>query len=302
MKGVSPNAGIDVVIVSHNNSATLRACVEPLVAMPGLTITIVDNASTDASLAAVAGLRVRTRRTGRNGGFAVGCNVGMAAGVAPLVLLLNPDASIEPLELDRLGAVLDSELDVGIVGPRLVDHTGKLIPSLGRFQRAGSTWAQALFVHRLLRKTPWANDILHHDALYEQVAYPEWLPGACLLVRRDLMQQLGGFDEGFFLYGEDMDLCARAGAAGYRVRYEPQAIAYHEGGHSAPRTTLLAAFARSRIRFARLHAGKVSAFLQHAGLLAGAVTHLVAAVGRPAHARGYAAALYATLARTRDVR
>jgi N-acetylglucosaminyl-diphospho-decaprenol L-rhamnosyltransferase len=295
-------AGIDVVIVSDNNHATLRACVEPLVAVPGLTITVVDNASTDGSLAALAGLGVRTCRSDHNRGFASGCNLGMAAGVAPLVLFLNPDASIRPQELERLVGVLGSELDVGVVGPRLVDGAGKLVPSLGRFQRAGSTWAQALFVHRLLRTTRWANDITPHAALHEQVAYPEWLPGACLLVRRDLMQRLGGFDEGFFLYGEDMDLCARIGAAGYRIRYEPHAVAYHEGGHSAPRTTLFAAFARSRIRFARLHAGRVSALLQHAGLIAGAMTHLVAAVGRPAYARGYAAALYATLTPGRDVR
>jgi N-acetylglucosaminyl-diphospho-decaprenol L-rhamnosyltransferase len=296
------SAAIDVVVVSHNNRATLRACVEPLAGAPGLTVTIVDNASTDGSLRAIDDLPVTRLTAARNGGFGAGCNLGAAVGRAPLVLFLNPDASIARRDVARLAAVLGNEPDVGIVGPRLVDRGGALIPSLGRFQRPASTWANTLFVHRLLRRARWVNDVVNDAARHDDVAYPEWLTGACLLVRRDVLARIGGFDEGFFLYCEDMDLCARAGAAGYRVRYEPGVVARHEGGHSAPRTTLLATFARSRLRFARLHAGRRSARLQHAGLAAGALTHLIAALGRPAHARGHAAALVATLTPGRNAR
>jgi N-acetylglucosaminyl-diphospho-decaprenol L-rhamnosyltransferase len=293
---------IDVVVVSHNNRATLRACVAPLAGTPGMTVTVVDNASTDRSLEAIGDLPVTVVSAGRNDGFGAGCNLGAAVGTAPFVLFLNPDATIAPCDAARLAAVLEREPDVGIVGPRVVDGDGDLIPSLGRFQRAGSTWANTLFVHRLLRRARWVNDVLNDAALHDDVAYPEWLTGACLLVRREALARVGGFDEGFFLYCEDMDLCARIGAAGYRVRYEPGAVARHEGGHSAPRTSLLATFARSRLRFARLHAGRLSARLQHAGLAAGALTHLLAAAGRPAHARGHAAALVATLTFGRDAR
>ena len=115
----------------------------------------------------------------------------------------------------------------------------------------------------------------------------------------DALERLGGFDEGFFLYCEDMDLCARVRAAGHRVRFEPGATARHEGGHSAPRTSLYAVLARSRMRFARIHAGRVSASVQRAGLAVGALTHVVAAAGRPAHRRGHAAALRALLGRSR---
>ncbi len=116
-----------------------------------------------------------------------------------------------------------------------------------------------------------------------------------MLVRREAFDAIGGFDEGFFLYGEDMDLGARLRAAGGQVRYEPGATAHHEGGRSAPRTSLFAVLARSRMRFARKHYGRVNAWLQWLGLAAGALTHVIAALPRPAHRRGHAAALRATL-------
>ena len=289
---------IDVVIVGYNSCATLRDCVEPIVAMPGVTVTVVDNASPDGSLEAIADQPVRRLEARRNGGFAFACNLGMALGRAPRVLVLNPDARIEPAELERLAAVLASEPGVGIVGPRLLDSTGKLEPSLSRAQDVGSTWAQALVLHRLLPRAKWANDV-RQPAAHERVAYPDWLPGACVL-RRDLLERLGGVDDGFLLYCEDMDLCTRVRAAGYAVRYEPLAIARNLGGRSAPRRSLFATFARNRIRHGRLHAGPVSAFVQHVGLAAGALTHMLVNVGRPAHALGHAAAVRATLGR--DVR
>jgi N-acetylglucosaminyl-diphospho-decaprenol L-rhamnosyltransferase len=285
---------IDVVVVSYNSGETLRDCVEPLLGLPGISVTVVDNGSADESLASIAGLPVRTIESGRNGGFGFGCNIGIAAGSAPLVLFLNPDARMVPAELERLAAVLDAEPEVAIGGPRIVDGAGGLFPSQRRYQRAGSTWAQAFFLHRLFR-APWANEIIKQPDAYERPAYPEWVSGACMLARREVLERVGGFDEGFFLYCEDMDLCARVRAMGYRVRYEPGATVEHDGGRSAPRTSLYAILARSRARFASLHAGTVRARLQHVGLAVGAFTHVAASLGRPAHARGHAAALRAIL-------
>jgi N-acetylglucosaminyl-diphospho-decaprenol L-rhamnosyltransferase len=174
---------------------------------------------------------------------------------------------------------------------------GSLFPSQRRYQRAGSTWAHAFFLHRPLRRAAWANEIIRQDAAYEQPAYPEWISGACMLVRRDVLESIGGFDEGFFLYCEDMDLCARVRKAGHRIGYEPAATVRHHGGHSAPRTSLYAVLARSRMRFASLHAGSVLARLQHVGLAVGAATHVVVSIGRPARARGYTQALLTILGR-----
>jgi N-acetylglucosaminyl-diphospho-decaprenol L-rhamnosyltransferase len=289
---------IDVVVVSYNSRDTLRDCVEPLVGLPGVGVTIVDNASPDRSLEAIADLPVHAIDSGRNGGFGFGCNLGMAAGTAPFVLFLNPDARIDAEGLDGLAAVLDAEPDVAIVGPRLLEDGDRLVHSMRRYQRAGSTWAQALFVHRLLRRAAWANEILHDPALYEAVAHPEWLSGACMLGRRAALEPIGGFDEGFFLYCEDMDLCARLRAAGHEIRYEPGVAVHHEGGRSAPRASLYATLARSRTRYARLHHGTVSAVLQRAGLAVNALTHILTAAGRPERARGHAAALREVLRST----
>jgi GT2 family glycosyltransferase len=288
-------ARIDVVVVSYNSRDTLRACVEPLAALDGVGVTVVDNRSSDGSLDSIAGLPVNAIDSGRNGGFGFGCNVGLAAGSAPLVLFVNPDARLSGPDLERMAAVLDAEPDVAVVGPRLLDEDGRLMPSQRRYQRVGSTWATALFLHRIVRRARWANEIIHAPEAYAAPVDAEWLSGACLLVRRSVLEALGGFDEGFFLYCEDMDLCARVRAAGHRVRYEPAATARHAGGASAPRTSLYAVLVRSRMRFARKHYGRLGALAQHAGLLVGALTHIAAAVGRPASARGHAAALRAAL-------
>lgn len=290
---------IDVVVVSYNSRDTLRACVEPLLGVPGVSVIVVDNASPDRSLEAIADLPVQAIDSGRNGGFGFGCNLGMAAGSAPFVLFLNPDARIDAAVVAGLADVLESEPDVAIVGPRLLEDGDRLVPSMRRYQRTGSTWAQALFVHRVVSRAAWANEIVRDPEAYEHDAYPEWLSGACMLGRRAALEAVGGFDERFFLYCEDMDLCRRVRAAGHTVRYEPGVAVHHEGGRSAPRASLYAILAQSRIRFARAHYGRVSAFLQRAGLAANAATHILAAVGRPEHRRGHAAALRAIVRRER---
>jgi hypothetical protein len=289
-------AVVDVVVVSYNSRDTLRACVEPLAGADGINVIVVDNASPDGSLDAIADLPVRAIPSGRNGGFSFGCNIGLQASDAPCVLFLNPDAQITPEATRHLAGVLGSDAGLGIVGPRIVDEDGTVFPSMRRYQRVGSIWATALFLHRFFTRAAWANEIIKAPAAYEQVAYPEWVSGACLMARRDMLESIGGFDEGFFLYNEDMDVCARVRAAGHLVRYEPQATALHEGGHSAPRTGLYAVLAASRIRFARQNAGAVSAALQGAGLAVGAVTHVIANARRPANRRGHAAALRAIVA------
>jgi N-acetylglucosaminyl-diphospho-decaprenol L-rhamnosyltransferase len=295
---VSVATRIDAVVVSYNSRETLRQGVEPLLEVPGVEVIVVDNASTDGSLELVSDLPVRAIDAGRNGGFSFGCNRGMAAGNAPLVLFLNPDARIAPKDLDRMVAVLDAEPDVAVVGPRLQDEEGCLIPSVRRCQRAASIWGQALFLHRLFPRAKWANEISRQAEVYDGVVYPEWISGACMLARREALEPIGGFDEGFFLYCEDMDLCARLRDEGWRVRYEPGAVVHHVGGHSAPRSSLLPVLARSRIRYARKHGAQVSARSQRVGLAVDALVHVLVSLRRPGYARGHAAALRAVLARS----
>jgi N-acetylglucosaminyl-diphospho-decaprenol L-rhamnosyltransferase len=291
---------VDAVVVAYNSRRTLRACVEPLAGLADVSVTVVDNRSSDGSLEAIADLPVRRIEASRNGGFGFGCNLGAAAGSAPLLLFINPDARIDAGGLRRLVAALDADSSVAVVGPRTVGRDGRLVPTMRRYQRVGSVWATALFLHRLFPHAAWANEIVEEFEAYERPAYPEWISGACMMVRRRVFEAVGGFDERFFLYGEDMDLCARMRRAGHRIRYEPAAVICHEGGASAPRWSLYATLARSRIHFARQRSGRVSAALQQIGLGVGAVAHLLVTVGSAPRRRGHAAALRAVLAEARN--
>jgi GT2 family glycosyltransferase len=128
--------------------------------------------------------------------------------------------------------------------------------------------------------------------VYAQAGDAEWLSGACLFIRRSAFEQIGGFDESFFLYCEDTDICVRLRRAGHAVRYEPAAVARHQEGSSAPRSALAAIHAQSRARYARIHYHPFAAWTERALLALSAITHALAAFpGRRAHAAGHAAAL-----------
>jgi N-acetylglucosaminyl-diphospho-decaprenol L-rhamnosyltransferase len=118
-----------------------------------------------------------------------------------------------------------------------------------------------------------------------------------MLVRRSLLERLGGLDEGFFLYCEDKDLCRRARDAGFEVAYEPAAVAGHHEGASAPRPGLLPVLAESRVRYARKHGGPLAAALERVGLGLLAVSRLIATRGGAPARAGHAASLRAAVRR-----
>jgi len=278
---------VDVVVVSYNSREHLRPCVEPLLAAPGFRVLVVDNASPDRAHETVAGLPLTIVALTRNGGFAHGCNVGWRAGDSPFVLFLNPDSRLEPAALERLVLELETSPDVGAVAPRLVDGDGALLYSQRRYPRLLSTYARALFLHRLFPGAAWADELVRDDRAYERAASVDWVSGACVLIRRDALERVGGLDEGFFMYCEETDLCRRLRAAGYDVRYEPEAVCIHFGQASAPRASLLPVLAASRLRYARKHRGRVGAVLERLGIALDAATHVLVSRGgtRLAHLR-----------------
>jgi len=288
-----PGARVDVVVVAYNSADTLEGCVAPLESEPDMRVIVVDNASPDDTAAALAGFDVDLIRAGANRGFSAGCNIGVAAGSAPYVLLLNPDARIEPGDLTALLDVLDQHPAVGIVAPRILEADGHVAFSQRRFPRRVSTFAQALFLHRVWPRAGWTDEVIRDPGVYTAGGSPEWVSGACLLTRRTLLDAIAGLDESFFLYCEDTDLCARVRDAGFDVRYEPSATAHHAGGASAPRDQLLAVLARSRVAYARKHGGSVAAVLEAVGVALGHLTHAAASAFRPDAFRGHVRALTA---------
>ena len=276
---------ICVVVVSYNSRERLRTCVEGLAGRPGIEVVVVDNASPDGSLEAIEDLPVTGLQLDRNGGFAHGCNAGWRTRKGDFVLFLNPDATIAEADVRRLASVLDAEPRVAAVAPKILHSTGELDFSQRRFPRLRSTYAQAFFLHRVFARALWADETVRRLEEYERPGSPEWVSGACMLVRRRALEELGGLDESFFLYCEDTDLCRRLWDAGHEVRFEPTATAVHEGGASAPRPSLIPVLVSSRVRYASKHRGRLAALLERIGIALGALTHsVVSSGGREARA------------------
>jgi N-acetylglucosaminyl-diphospho-decaprenol L-rhamnosyltransferase len=302
--GESANAPtmVDAVVVAYNSRATLRASVEPLTQLPWVNVTVVDNASPDDSVGAVADLPARIISAPRNGGFAYGCNLGIAAGSAEFVLLLNPDAEIDATSLAVLMDTLRADPTLAGVGPRTVDdESGALLFTQRRFPRLRSTYAQALFIHRAAPLASWSDDAIRDTGAYERPGSPEWLSGCCLLLRREALVSVDGLDEGFFLYAEETDLFRRLAAKGWRAGFEPRATASHIGQGSAPADSTEPIRATSRVRYARKHHGPLVAALEALGLALGATSHAAMWIHRPARARGHLVAARAALRATYSV-
>jgi GT2 family glycosyltransferase len=283
-------ATVDVVTVTYRSAATVRQALDPLTEATAVHVIVVDNASDDTTLEVLSTLPVETIALDVNGGFAHGCNVGVAAGTAPYVLFLNPDARLDQEGLHRLVAELERRDGCGASAPRIVEPDGSLDFSLRRFPSLASTFAQAIFLHRVFPRASWVDEVIRDSEAYESEHAVDWVSGACLLVRRSVLEQVGGLDETFFHYGEDVDLCARVWEAGWEVRYVPTAVALHDGGASAPRAGLLPILAASRIRYSAKHESRLRTLLTRAGVALGAATHSIVARDRSAR-RGHFRAL-----------
>jgi N-acetylglucosaminyl-diphospho-decaprenol L-rhamnosyltransferase len=290
---------VDIVVVSYNSRDELRACVEPVAGQTGIRVVVVDNASPDGGLEAIVDLAVDRVQLDQNGGFSHGCNVGWRRGSAPFVLFLNPDAVISPAGVAQLAGVLESDTGVGIAAPLIRDVDGHVDYSQRRFPRLRSTYARALFLHRIVGRVSWVDELIRDEAAYVRPGSPDWVSGACLMVRRDVLDELGGWDERFFMYCEDIDLCRRVRGLGLDVRFVPDAVAEHEGGASAPRPALLPVLAESRVLYARKHWSRAGVLGERLGLALEASARLVVTEGGNAARRGHARSLAVIAGRKR---
>ena len=231
---------IDVIIVTYNSAATVTTALDFVLSSPRVHGTVViDNASGDSSAEVASSAGAQTvLRNPANAGFAAAVNAGFAHCSGDYVLLLNPDAAIEPRSLELLAVALDETPAAVMAGPVLVADDGRL--DLGA--RHFSTAAGRLLWHLPLpRRPPWATP--EYAGSSAIMASPSSLPvdylwGAALLVRRRFLDDIGGLDERFFLYSEDEDLGREARARGYVSLLVPSARARHQGGASTPDAAL----------------------------------------------------------------
>ena len=212
--------------MSFNARADLERCLESLhAARPAAPheILVVDNGSTDGSADAARGWPdVKVIEAGANLGFARANNIGIRAGSAANILLLNSDTIVPAGAIDRLLAELDRHEEAAVVGPRLVDAGGRAELSFGRMIGPLNELRQK----RQLRSGAIEN-------LTRQQQYPDWVSGACLLVRRADAEAVGGLDERYFMYTEDVDFCAAIRARGRKIMFTPEVEVVHLRGRSA---------------------------------------------------------------------
>lgn len=252
------SAGLDVVIVSYRCEGLLRDCLRSLHDHPPsrpATIHVVDNASTDGTAEMVARefADVRLRVCARNLGFGAANNIAIRATDAPFVLILNPDTRITAGALDRVLAVMDSRPEVGVCGPRLeledgtFDHAAK---------RSFPTPLSALGHFTGLGRRNDSGRLSAYRAPGVQAGPVDAVNGAFMLIRRAALDEVGAFDEGYWMYMEDLDLSYRLARAGWVSWYEPSATVIHvkagtTGGERGAR--LDAAFHHGMLRFYRKH-------------------------------------------------
>lgn len=293
-------ATVDVVVVAYNSRDTLRLCIEPLARLPWVNVIVVDNACPEGSPRLVEDLPVHIVRSPRNGGFAYGCNLGIANGSADFVLLLNPDAEIDAASLAVLADTLRADPTLAGVGPHIVDEAGDVIFTQRRFPRLRFTYAQGLFLHRAAPGAVWADDAIRDPEAYARPGTAEWISGCCVLLRREAVAAVGGLDEGFFLYSEETDLFKRLAVAGWRAGFEPRANARHVGFQSADKNATEPIRAVSRVRYARKHHGRLVAALEALGVALSALAHAGVWIRCPARARGNLIAASAALGAVRS--
>jgi GT2 family glycosyltransferase len=261
-----PLPDVSIVIVSLNTRQYLSRC---LAAIPRAAdrlrfeVVVVDNGSTDGTQAMLAEAipQVRLIQSAENLGFGRANNVGAGAGRGRTVLLLNSDCEPQPGSLGKLLAALDQDPSLGGVFCRLLNADGTLQPSVHRAFPTPWTLLGEVFFLSPLRYAIYRHPSLHPWLLgstiraHSRAHDVAWGGAACMLIRREVFQTLGGFDERFFMYCEDMDLCKRIRDAGYRLRYLPDAAAIHHWGKSAvqlPSAMLWEAY-RSRLYYYEKH-------------------------------------------------
>lgn len=256
-----------VAIISYNTWEHLRACLATVTAETPSEIVVVDNASSDCSAAMVETqyppVILQVNKT--NVGYGAAANQAIARCRAKYILLLNPDTRLRPGTLAVLNRYLDQNPRAAIVGPRLVEEDGTLQASCYPFPTPLNTFFEnsktAVFLGRRIRRhVPVLRNLYLRTWAHDQPKVVPWIKGAALAIRRTAFEAVRGFDESYFMYFEDADLCYRLKTAGWEVHFTPESTVVHAGGASTwkYRTEMNVRLLTSTLRFYERHASGLS--------------------------------------------
>ena len=268
------------VVVNYNAGSALVACVTSVLAQePPSELVVVDNASNDGSIAALrqAHPGVRIVESGANLGYARAANLGIAATEAPVVAVLNPDTVLEPGAGQALVARFAADDRLGAAGPRLHNPDGSVYPSARQIPSLVDAVGHGLLFFAW-PGNPFTGRYRETGADPARPRDVDWVSGAAIWLRRAALDDVGGWDERYFMYVEDVDLCWRLRRSGWRVAYEPGGTVEHLLGVSTASRPyrMIAEHHRSLLRFAsvrftgprRALLGPAAAFLTARGALA----------------------------------
>jgi hypothetical protein len=250
---------IAAIIINYKSREALAECLDALAAGPEpMERVVVDNASGDGTAEMLTSRfpDVRLIANADNVGYSRAVNQGISATRTPFVLVMNPDCLLQPAAPSTLADYLVQHARAGIVGPQLLDEDGK--PEMSG--RGFPTPAAFLFnryslLTRLFPGNRWSRQYLLSDWDRTTEREVDWLSGACLMARREAIDQVGGMDEQFFMFNEDVDWCRRMNLAGWKVVFTPSAVGTHEIGASKRRVS-------ARVIWGR-HAGMIHYFRKH---------------------------------------
>jgi len=242
---------ISAIVVNHNGRSHLQQCLESLQGPgPDLEVLVVDNASTDDSVAMVGELfpEVRVLEAGSNLGFGAANNLAAEVARGESLLLINADARLEEGALGRLHERLQHDERLALVAPTLRYPNGRHQFAWSPERGVVGEAIQRLRNH--FEDRAWAHGAAARAV--SRLAGRLWFTAACVLLRTEAFRAVGGFDEGFFMYFEDVDLCVRLERAGWRLAQEPDAVAHHAGGFSRhPQVDEI--YRPSQLRYYSLH-------------------------------------------------
>lgn len=266
---------LSVVIVSYNSQAHLRACLGsllPQVGTRGGEVIVVDNASTDGSPDVVRQFPgVRLVENAVNLGFVRAVNQALKLVRGRFILLLNPDTEVRPGAVAALLEFMAEHPRVGLVGPKLLYPDGTVQPSRRRFPGLAVLFTEGTFIQWHFPGLGIFRRFYCHDLPADAPHPVDWVTGACMLVRREAVEQVGPMDERFFMYSEELDWCRRLWAAGWQVYYVPGAEVVHQEAASSRQDPVRqrANFYASRWKYAAKYYGPVVGALLRGFLLFG---------------------------------